>query len=97
MVVEMEKWSALATLDITGASCFGYGFRARGGASISGGGDAGENYCLELADPYNTRVQSSIWESIGSNGKYGTEWQWGRIARNLAFFLLAKLTIKAEV
>ena len=36
MVVEMGKWSALATLDIIGSSDFGYRFRARQSASISG-------------------------------------------------------------
>ena len=95
-VVAMEKWSALAVLDIAGSSGFGYGFCARrGGASINGGGDAGGKYGLELADSYNTTildmgVHRTEW-------KIRHEWQRGRIARNLALFLLAKLTITTEV
>ena len=58
----MEKWSALATLDIIGSSGFGYGFRARRvGASISGGGDAGGKYGLELADSYNTIFDMRVY------------------------------------
>ena len=64
----MEKWSALAMLDIIGSSGFGYGFRARAvgaDASISGGGEAGEKYRLEL-DSYNT---------ILDIGVHRTEWK----------------------
>ena len=35
-MVVTGKWSALATLDIFGSPGFGYGFRARESASISG-------------------------------------------------------------
>ena len=52
--MDMGKWSTLATLDIIGSPGFGYGFRARDSASLSGSSNTEENYGLELADSCNT-------------------------------------------
>jgi len=48
MVVEMGKWSALATLDIIGSSNFCYRFCVRQSVSISGSSNIEEEYGLEL-------------------------------------------------
>ena len=66
VVVEMGKWSALATLDIFGSPGFGYGFRARESASISGSSNTKEKYGLELADSSNTILDTEV---------YRTEWK----------------------
>ena len=64
--VDMGKWSTLATLEIIGSPRFGYGFRAREGASISGSSYAEEKYGLELADSYNTIIDMGV---------HRTEWK----------------------
>ena len=64
--VHIGKWSALATLDIIGSPGFGYGFRARESASISGSSNTEEMYGLELADSYN---------AILDIGVHRTEWK----------------------
>ena len=65
-MVVTGKWSALATLDIFGSPGFGYGFRARESASISGSSNTKEKYGFELADSYNTILKIGV---------HRTEWK----------------------